>query len=118
MVQDFAKYDDDEVDLDSFDNDPRRGLAIGSISGISTPLKLCESCNKIVHATEARMQWINSKDKSQVEYWSGFYELIGEYKGTAWQVALNVPEWCIAMIRFNKTMQQEVDWHHAYKHDW
>jgi len=118
MVQDFAKHDDDEFDLNAFDIDARKGLVIGMISGVSTPLKLRESCNKIVHATEARMQWINSKDKPEVEYWSGVYELFGENRGTAWQVDLNVPEWCTAMIRFNKTMQEEVDWHHAYKHDW
>ena len=117
MIQDFAKHDDDEIDLKAFDTNARKGLVIGSILGVSTPLSLRESCNKIVHATEARMQWMNSLDKQEVEYWGGFYELFGENKGAAWRVDLNIPDWCTAMIRFNKTMQEEVDWHHAYKHD-
>lgn len=63
------------------------------------------------------MQWMNSPDKQGVEYWGGFYELFGENRGAAWRIDLNIPDWCAAMIRFNKTMQNEVDWHHAYKHD-
>lgn len=117
MLQDFAKHDDSDIDLKKLDADARKGLSIGSINGLSTPLSLRESCNKIVHATEARMQWVSSEAKPEVEYWDGVYELFGENKGVGWQVDLNIPEWCTCMIRFNKAIQETVDWQHVYKHD-
>lgn len=118
IIQDFAKNNDSELDIKALDREARKGVAIESISGLSSSLSIRESCNKIVHSTEARMHWINSHNKPEVEYWSGIYKLFGENKNKKWQVELNIPEWCIAMIRFNQKMQEEVDWHHAYKHDW
>tara|TARA_B100000700_G_C14642939_1_gene668243 strand:- start:111 stop:668 length:558 start_codon:yes stop_codon:yes gene_type:complete len=117
MLQDFAKHDSDDIDLKTIDADCRSGLSIGSFKGLPTLLTLRESCNKIVHATEARMQWKNSKTKPEVEYWSGGYELLGEFQGKKWQVDLSIPEWCTSMIRFNKAIQETVDWQHVEKYD-
>lgn len=117
MVQDFAKNDSGEVDLMEIDKESIKGLNIGTMHGMSTPLSLRETCNKIVHATEARMKWENSTDKPEVEFWSGVYELFGENRGTEWHVDLNIPEWCSSMIRFNKAIQESVDWQHVYKYD-
>jgi hypothetical protein len=117
MLQDFAENDDSELNLKALDLDSRNGLSIGVSHGTSDPLSLRESCNKIVHATEARMRWSTSAEKPAVEYWGGLYELFGTKNKVAWQVDLNIPEWCTCMIRFNKIIQESVDWQHVYKYD-
>ncbi len=117
MLQDFAKHEDFGVDLKAIDSDSRKGLSIGKICGVSSPLSLRESCNKIIHATEASMEWVHSRNGQDIEFWSGVYELSGENKGANWNVELQIPDWCTSMIRFNKIIQESVDWHHVYKYD-
>lgn len=118
MLQDFAQKESEDVDLSEMDQDACANLTIGTVSKGSFTLSLRESCNKIVHATEARMRWsnINNSDDSP-EYWNGIYALWGENRGSKWQVELNIETWCVAMIRFNKLVQEKVDWHHIFKHD-
>ncbi|HDI1214865.1 TPA: hypothetical protein PKO72_003643 [Aeromonas hydrophila] len=119
ILQDFVKSDEQEVDLAALDRESLQNVEIGRFVVGNQNLTLRESCNKIIHATEARMQWINinpSDDESN-EYWSGLYDLHGVNRGKAWHVELNVESWCIAMIRFNKLIQENVDWHHVFKHD-
>lgn len=117
MLQDFTKHDDAEINLKDIDSESRKGLNIGTMCGSSTSLTLRESCNKIIHATEAKMKWEVAKGNPSIEYWKGIYELFGENKGEKWQVDLNIPDWCTSMIRFNKEIQISVDWHHVYKYD-
>ena len=119
MLQDFIKSDDQEVDLKSLDQESCKGLNIGSFIVGKGKLTLRESCNKIIHATDATMQWVNTdpqNDESN-EYWNGLYDLHGTNHGIDWHVELNIEAWCIAMIRFNKSVQEDIDWHHVYKND-
>ncbi|MCY9856193.1 hypothetical protein [Vibrio mediterranei] len=119
MLQDFVKSADDEIDLNKLDLEALNGAKIGSFIQGEGNLTLRESCNKIIHATEAVLQWknIDSDNDASTEYWNGLYDLWGVNRGTTWQVELDVEAWCIAMIRFNKLVQVTVDWHHIYKYD-
>jgi len=95
----------------------RANVDIGRFVAGRGTLSLRESCNKIVHATEARLQWVNVAGDESDEYWNGQYDLWGTNRGEQWQVELNIEAWCIAMIRFNKAIQEAVDWQHVFKHD-
>jgi hypothetical protein len=119
ILQDFIKSDDQDIDLKVLDAASCEGLVIGHFVSGKSELTLRESCNKIIHATEARMQWINVEEKNDEsnEYWNGLYDLYGTNRGEDWHVELSIEPWCIAMIRFNKSSQGSVDWHHVYKHD-
>lgn len=117
MIQDFVASDSQEVDLNELDKDARNEIQIGQFIGSELPLTLRESCNKIVHASEARLRWKNEGNEGSIEYWNGVYELWGNKGNKPWHVELNIAEWCIGMIRFNKAIQESVDWVHVYKHD-
>jgi hypothetical protein len=119
MIQDLVKSEDDEINLTELDRQSISCSNIGEFVNSSRNLSLRESCNKIIHATEAKLQWVNVdlKNQDSNEYWNGRYELWGKNRGNGWHLQLNVPEWCSAMIRFNKNIQEAVDWYHIYKHD-
>jgi hypothetical protein len=117
MLQDFVKTEDDAVDLSILDNVACDGVHIGHSVGEGKQLTLRESCNKIVHATEARLQWVMSQQVADTEFWNGWYNLWGENRSTPWEVTLNIVEWCIAMIRFTKAIQEAIDWGYVFKHD-
>lgn len=118
MVQDFIVADEQDIDLEKLDRDATDGLEIGVFrEGVGT-LNLRESCNKIVHATEAKLQWVETTfDNLPIEYWSGSYSLWGSKQREKWHVELFLESWCVAMIRFNKSVQETVDWHHVSKYD-
>ena len=118
MLQDFVEADDYGVNLDKLDANARHDLVIGRCVKGRGKLTLRKSCNKIIHATEARLQWVNiDSDENTPEYWNGRYDLWGSNRGKDWQVELDIESWCIAMIRFNKVIQESVDWYHVYKDD-
>lgn len=118
MLQDFAQKESDDLKLSALDQEACANLSIGVVNKGSFTLSLRESCNKIVHATEAKMCWenINSSSESP-EYWNGIYALWGDNRGSKWHVELNIENWCVSMIRFNKLIQENLDWHHIFKHD-
>jgi hypothetical protein len=119
MLQDFIKSDDQDNDLHTLDKESCEGVNIGSFVAGTGNLTLRESCNKIIHATEATMQWVNvdAENNESNEYWNGQYDLHGTNRGKDWHVELRIESWCIAMIRFNKLAQESVDWQHVYQHD-
>lgn len=118
MLHDFIKSDEQDVNLKKLE-ESYEGVSIGSFVVGKGNLTLRESCNKIIHATEATMQWknIDAQNDESNEYWNGLYDLHGTNRGEVWHVELNIESWCIAMIRCNKLVQEGVDWHHVYKHD-
>lgn len=118
MLQDLAKSSSEDIDLSVVDQEACENLPIEKVSEGNIALSLRESCNKVVHATEARMSWSKSSMSSDSpEYWDGTYVLWGENRGSKWQVELIIELWCAAMIRFTKIIQQKVDWYHIFKHD-
>jgi hypothetical protein len=118
MLQDLAQKESEDVDLPAIDQDACTNLSIGIVVKVVINLSLRESCNKIVHATEARMCWAStSLSKGASEYWNGKYALWGDNRGNKWEVELDIEAWCISMIRFLKLIQEKVDWYHVFKHD-
>ena len=119
MLLDFINSDEHEVDLIELDSRVREGLSIGHFIDDTQELSLRESCNKIVHATEAMLQWVdNEKSKEPIfEYWNGKYSLWGELNQNNWEIELCIISWCTAMIRFIKEIQETIDWYRVFKHD-
>lgn len=119
IMQDYINSDEQEINLNNLDSQVREGLFIGHFVDGNQELSLRESCNKIVHATEAKLQWISDEEGEDpsIEYWNGNYSLWGEYKRKKWQIELSISSWCIAMIRFNKEIQDLIDWNHVFKYD-
>jgi len=119
MLQDFARHEDEELDVQSMQNNAVAGLKIGYATGPLTLLALRESCNKIIHATEAKLVWHDGiAGTSKYEYWTGMYQLTGtEQNGSPWQVVIHVPEWCTAITRFTRDFQDKIDWAHVIKWD-
>jgi hypothetical protein len=119
MMQDLAKHSDDGMDLSAMENDAVKGLAIGSALSSTKPISLRDSCNKVIHATEARLRWLEKPCATlSCEYWSGHYHLSGtETSGREWEVHLYIPDWCTAMTRFNRDFQMQVDWSSLAKWD-
>lgn len=117
MLQDFAQNENEDIDLLAMDREACSNLTIGIVVAGSFNLSLREACNKIIHATEARMCWSNISTITSPEYWNGKYSLSGENRGNKWHVELSIEAWCIAMIRFNRLIQEQVDWHHILKYD-
>jgi len=119
ILLDFIKSDEHEIDLIGLDSQVREGLSIGQFIGDNQELSLRESCNKIVHATEAMLQWAEDEKgkESSFDYWNGKYSLWGELNQNKWEIELCIISWCTAMIRFNKEIQETIDWYRVFKHD-
>jgi hypothetical protein len=118
MVQDFVRADDQDVDLDRLDRESLAGLTIGTIRAGSGALSLRDSCNKIIHATDARLSWEeDQQDGKTFEYWDGSYYLTGTRDGQLWEVEIHMADWCTAMMRFIVAIQHNVDWHRVHKYD-
>lgn len=110
--------DEEPVDWRLIDREAVAGLDIGIVIDCSGELSLRESCNKIVHATEALLSWDRvPSGNGSIEYWNGIYRLWGAKQQVPWQVHINVPDWCNAMIRLNKSLQLKIDWRRVSKWD-
>lgn len=121
MIQDFVRANEDEddepkTDFDSIEATSMSGLVIGKVHKGNFSLNLRESCNKIIHATEARLRWVGDGGNGSVEYWSGGYILFGT-KDTSWEVELYLDAWALAMIEFNSSIRDSIDWHRVAKWD-
>ncbi len=120
MLQDFARSEDEEFDVRALQLESSEGLDIGSLSDRGSPLSLRDSCNKIIHATGARLDWEEvGAGIDTFEYWTGIYRLFGaEQSGKKeWIATINVAHWCTAMVRFNAGFQEQIDWNHVLKWD-
>ncbi len=121
MAQDFSRAemeDEEAVDWELIDRESVAGLTIGSVIGGASALSLRESCNKIVHDTRALLKWdVAPAEGGSIEYWSGVYRLWGSKQQVPWQVEIDVPDWCNAMIRLNRSLQVKIDWRRIGKWD-
>lgn len=118
MLQDIGRAEDEDFDARTLQLKVSRCLNIGSIEG-GGALSLRESCNKVVHATGARLEWQEEGSGEDVfEYWTGVYRLFGtDQSGKAWAARINVADWCTAMMRFNPEFQECIDWAHVLEWD-
>ena len=118
MLQDIGRAEDDEFDANILQVEASRELDIGTIEARGA-LSLRESCNKIIHATGAKLVWQEvGTGKDAFEYWTGVYRLFGsDLSGKEWTARVNVPDWCTAMMRFNASFQERIDWARVLKWD-
>lgn len=118
MLQDFARSEDEDFDVKALQLEASEALEIGNLDGVGA-LSLRDSCNKIIHATGAKLVWQELGVGSDAfEYWTGAYRLFGtEQSGKKWIATVNVADWCTAMIRFNAGFQEVIDWTHVLKWD-
>ncbi len=120
MLLDVIKSDSQEINLKLLDSQVREGISIGYYIEDNRDVSLRDSCNKIVHAKDAILLWVDGDDEAEnppIEYWNGKYLLSGVYNREKWQMELCIPSWCTAMIRFNKEIQELVDWGRVFKND-
>jgi hypothetical protein len=95
MVHDFIRADGQEVDLDRLDKEALGEELIGEFRKGTGALSLRDSCNKIIHATDARLCWADEvSGTTSIEYWTGGYYLSGSKGSEAWEVELFVGKWC------------------------
>mgnify|MGYP003583645731 FL=1 len=118
MLQDIGRAEDSQFDARTLQMEASSGLDIGAIEGHGA-LSLRESCNKIVHATGAKPVWQGvERGEDSFEYWTGVYRLFGnDQAGRDWVARINVADWCTAMIRFNSSFQNRIDWASVLKWD-
>lgn len=118
MLQDIGGAEDDEFDANKLQVKASRGLDLGTVEDRGA-LSLRESCNKIIHATGAKLVWQKIGLGDDVfEYWTGVYRLFGaDQSGKAWVARVNVADWCTAMMRFNVAFQERIDWADVLKWD-
>src|SRR6266496_6139201 len=62
MIEDILKANEEEVDFAKLDGAARKGLAIGSFDGSQKVLTLRDSWNKVIHATDTRLDWKEEQD--------------------------------------------------------
>lgn len=119
VLQDFLKNEDfGKAEFEKLEKkaipDGKVGLYLPSLAAL--PIR--EACNKIIHATEVRLTWINTKDEEGAyEYWNGNVILQGEKGSQGWECEVDVICFCIAMERLLDCLSTEVDWHHIYEYD-
>jgi hypothetical protein len=122
MLQDSVKADEQKVDFEKIDRQARKGLKIGKFLSGGNRLNLREACNKIIHATDARLEWCpldskTSTKENEPEFWTGMIFLYGTKGPTKWEIELNVPDFCVALFRLVRSLEEEVNWDSLYKYD-
>ena len=114
MLEDTLSEHQEDVDLNEYRKVAVSGLVLGEIQKGKFNLTLREAQNKIIHATDIALDWI---EESDYEYWSGDIFLMGRKYKDEWVLKLNVESFAIATNRFINSLGEEVDWYHLYKYD-
>jgi hypothetical protein len=119
VLQDFLKNED--FGLEEFKKLEKKAIpdvVVGRNLPPLSALPIRESCNKIIHATEVRLIWIDAKDEEEAyEYWNGNVILQGKKGSQVWECEIDVVCFSIAMERLLDCLSTEVDWHHIYEYD-
>jgi hypothetical protein len=91
----------------------QQDCSIGTVLKGSFNLTVRESCNKIIHATSVELAVANStvrRPYQKYTYWTGQYHLLGSHNRSAWEVALDIPKWCVALDFYLEHLGELVDW--------
>lgn len=117
ILQDILSEYDEEINFIMLDNNALKELTIGQFHYGNDRVTVREICNKIIHATEVTLEWIEISKEEETEYWSGVVWLEGTKNKSKWKFELHVREFCIALSRLLIDLENEVDWYHLYKYD-
>jgi len=105
------------TELAKRDNEARKGLTIGVWHGAQSVLTVREACNKIIHATDAYLDWRPvSEDAGAHDYWTGTMWLGGVKNSQEWKIEVHVDELCIALSRIVESVE-DVTSVTLYDHD-
>lgn len=115
MFHDILKgYDQEGLDLEAHQTLAVKELTLGTVHEGSFKLTLREAFNKIIHATDTQLDWIEDEN---YQWWSGKIWLFGTNRGAKWKLELDVEAFSIATNRLIESLGNDVDWHHLYKYD-
>lgn len=101
-------------DLKRYETDAISGIQLGTIHKGSFKLTLRETFNKIIHATEIKLDW---EEEGNFQWWTGNVILFGSKGSEEWELELNIESFAIAANRYIDITSEEVDWYHIYKYD-
>jgi hypothetical protein len=119
IMQDFLKADpEDGTDLVPIESKINAVHVVGHFVPDLSPLPIREACNKIIHASEVTLVWIDaSDDEGMYEFWNGTVTLDGCRGADPWSCQLYTAVFCTALDEFLLQIEEKVDWHHIYKYD-
>lgn len=119
IMQDFLKADSEEgTDLSPIEVKINAAYVVGHIVPDLSALPIREACNKIIHANEMSLVWIDAKEeRGQYEFWNGTVNLDGCKGKEPWSCQLYTQVFCSAMEHFLSQVEERVDWYHIYKFD-
>ncbi len=119
VMQDFLKYEKfGATNFKDIEDRAISGTVVGSFLPSLKKLSVRETCNKIIHAVEMRLVWIDGrKDDGSYEFWNGNVMLEGVKENKNWECELYVNNFCVVIERLLSILENEVDWHHIYKYD-
>jgi hypothetical protein len=101
MIQEYGAKRRDSCELAELDKAATLNLQIGRVLHGGFQLTLRESFNKIVHATNARMEFTSPGSSTDgVHCWDGMMHLVGEHHGKPWSMQLSVANWAKACLRY------------------
>ncbi len=100
------------TDIEEISNSTEQGL--GTVLQGDFELTLRESCNKIIHATEFRPEFKESRTGRPVKryaYWTGQVTALGSQGRANWVVQLDTLRWCDAVDEFFEYSADQVEWY-------
>lgn len=108
MVQEHCAKRKDSHGVAELDKEATLALKIGHVHEGTFPLTLRESCNKIVHATRASIEFTAADGSTDgVHFWDGQMYLHGEQHGKPWRFQLKVANWAKAGARYLDVAQDQ-----------
>ncbi len=119
VMNDFLKYEElGATNFREIEGKAISGTVVGRFLPSFKELSLRETCNKIIHAIEMNLKWIDGRNEdSSFEFWNGNVILEGVKGKENWKCELNVITFCVVVERLLSILENEVDWHHIYKYD-
>lgn len=119
ILHDLLKNEDlEQIDLNDLDRRSLNGMIVGRFLPSMESMPIREVCNKIIHAEEVMLTWIErQKDKKSFEYWNGDIHLHGHKGNEFWDCELYIVNFCIAFERALAILETEVEWDDFYKFD-
>lgn len=117
VAQDFIRRHDASADIEMISDNALEFCDIGRYDSGKNVSSIRESCNKLIHATEAQLQWEKDQNSGEdYEYWNGIYSLNGEYHGSSWSINFDINKWTDAMTFYHRRLKNKVDWFNIWKH--
>ena len=108
MIQEYCAKRRDSGELAELDKAATLSLHIGQVHEGGFHLTFRESCNKIVHATNARMEFTAPDGSSDgLHCWDGQMHLVGDQYGKPWSLQLSVAHWAKASLRYLDSAEEQ-----------